>query len=144
MKCSLGISNFLEEIASLSHSIFPLYFFGLFTEECFLIFLAILGTLHSNEYIFPFLLFLSLLFIFTAICKASSGNHFTFLHFFFLGMVLITASCTMSWISVHSFFRHSIRSNPLNLFVISRSYMNGLVVFPTFFNLPLNLAIRSS
>ena len=34
--------------------------------------------------------------LFTAICKASSYNHFAFLHFFILGMVLITASCTMS------------------------------------------------
>ena len=34
--------------------------------------------------------------LFTATCKASSDNHFAFLHFFFLGMVLITASCTMS------------------------------------------------
>ena len=42
----------------------------------------------------------SLLFI--AIWKASSDNHFAFLHFFFLGMVLITTSCTMSWTSVHS------------------------------------------
>ena len=38
--------------------------------------------------------FASLLFI--AICKPSSHNHFAFLHFFFLGMVLIPASCTMS------------------------------------------------
>ena len=30
------------------------------------------------------------------ICKASSDNHFAYLHFFFLGMALITASCTMS------------------------------------------------
>jgi len=37
MKCSLGISNFLEEISSLSHSIFFLYFFALFTKEHFLI-----------------------------------------------------------------------------------------------------------
>ena len=56
-------------------------------------------------------------FLFTAICKASSDNHFAFLlgewsygplwttsssHFFFLGMVLITASCTMSGTSIHS------------------------------------------
>ena len=40
--------------------------------------------------------------LFTAICEASSDNHFAFLHFFFLGMVLITASYTMSWTSVHS------------------------------------------
>ena len=31
---------------------------------------------------------------FTAICKACSGNYFAFLHFFLLGMVLITASYT--------------------------------------------------
>ena len=30
-----------------------------------------------------------------AICKASSGNYFDFLDFLFLGMVLVTASCTM-------------------------------------------------
>ena len=32
--------------------------------------------------------------LFSAICKASSDKHFVFLHFFFLGMVLITASST--------------------------------------------------
>ena len=37
MTCSLGISNFLEEITSLSHSIVFLYFFALITEEGFLI-----------------------------------------------------------------------------------------------------------
>ena len=37
MKCSLGISNFLEEISSLSHSIVFLYFFALMAEEAFLI-----------------------------------------------------------------------------------------------------------
>ena len=37
MTCSLGISNFLEEISSLSHSIVFLYFFALITEEGFLI-----------------------------------------------------------------------------------------------------------
>src|SRR5574342_448782 len=37
MKCSLGISNFLGEISSLSHSVVFLYFFALITEEGFLI-----------------------------------------------------------------------------------------------------------
>ena len=37
MKCSLGISNFLEEISSLSHSIVFFYFFALIMEEGFLI-----------------------------------------------------------------------------------------------------------
>ena len=35
MKCSLGISNFPEEISSLSHSVVFLYFFALITEEGF-------------------------------------------------------------------------------------------------------------
>ena len=33
MKCSLGISNFLEEISSVSHSVVFLYFFALIAEE---------------------------------------------------------------------------------------------------------------
>jgi len=36
MKCFLGISTFLEEISSLSHSIVFLYFFALIAEESFL------------------------------------------------------------------------------------------------------------
>ena len=37
MKCSFGISDFLEEIPSLSHSVVFLYFFALIAEEGFLI-----------------------------------------------------------------------------------------------------------
>ena len=37
MKYSLGISNFLEEISSLSHFIVFLYLFALIAEEGFLI-----------------------------------------------------------------------------------------------------------
>ena len=37
VKCSLGISDFLEEISSLSHSVIFLYFFALISEEGFLI-----------------------------------------------------------------------------------------------------------
>ena len=53
------VSNFLEEISSLSHSVVFLYFFALITEDLFLLFF---GTLHSDGYIFPFLLCFSLLF----------------------------------------------------------------------------------
>ena len=63
IKCSLDISNFLEEITSLSHSIVFLYFFALISEEGFFsLSLLFFGTLHSNGYIFPFLLWFSLLF----------------------------------------------------------------------------------
>ena len=37
MKCSFDISDFLEEISSLSHSVVFLYFFALIAEEGFLI-----------------------------------------------------------------------------------------------------------
>src|SRR5574337_158443 len=37
MKCSLGISNFLEDISSLSHSVVFLYFFALIADKGFLI-----------------------------------------------------------------------------------------------------------
>ena len=94
--CSLGISNFLEEISSLFHSIVFLYFFVLITEEGFLIspcYSLELCIQMGISFLFSFAFHL---FIFSAICKASSDNHFAFLHFFFLGMVLITALCTMS------------------------------------------------
>ena len=73
---------------------------------------------HIQLGIFPFLFFLSLLFL--AVCKASSDNHFAFLHFCFFGMVLITVSCTMLQTSIHSSSGSLfIRSNHLNLFVTS-------------------------
>ena len=97
MKYPLGISNFLEGISSLSDSIVFLCFFTLIAEEGFLISpcysleLCIqMGISFLFCFAFHFLLF-------TTICKASSDSHFAFLHFFFLGMVLIPVSCTMSW-----------------------------------------------
>ena len=63
MKHSLGISNFLEEISSLSHSVVFLYFFALITEEGFLISPGYSLELCIQMGIFPFLLsFLPLFF----------------------------------------------------------------------------------
>ena len=82
MKCSLGISNFLEEISSLSHSIVFLYFFALITEEGFLI-----SPCYSLELCIKWV-YLSFSplplasILFTAICKASSDKHVPFSHFF--------------------------------------------------------------
>ena len=67
-------------------------------------FLSLLAILWNSEFKWVYLSFSPLPFaslVFTAICKASSNNHFAFSHFFFLGMVLIPASCTMSWTSVY-------------------------------------------
>ena len=51
MQYSFGISNFLEEIFSLSHSIVFLYFFALITEEGFLISLCCSFELCIYDYI---------------------------------------------------------------------------------------------
>ena len=77
--------------------------------------------------------------VFSAIYKASSDNHFAFLHFFFLGMVLIPVSCTMSQTSVHSSSSTLSDLVPLIYFSLPliiirvwfRSYLNGLVVLAT-------------
>ena len=115
---SLGISNFLEEISSLSHSIAFLYFFALIAEEGFPI---------SPCYSLELCIQMDIAFLFSfAFCfpsfhsSASSDSHFSFLHFFFLGMVFIPVSCTMSWTYAHSSSGTlSIRSSPLNLFLTS-------------------------
>ena len=69
----------------------------------------------------------------------------------FLGMVLITAPCTMSQTSVHSssctlsgLIPWINLSLPLYNCMEFKSYLNGLVVFPIFFNFSLYLAIRRS
>ena len=62
MKCSLWISNFLKEISSLSYSVVFLYCCTDHWGRLSYLFLLFFGTLHSNKYIFPFLLCLSLLF----------------------------------------------------------------------------------
>ena len=102
MKCSLDISNVLEVISSLYHSIVFLYFFVLIAEEAFLPLLVILC---NSAFRWVYLSFSPLplaSLLFSAMCKASLDNYFAFVHFFFLGMVLITTSCKMSRILVHS------------------------------------------
>ena len=92
MKCSLGISNFLEEMSSLSISVVFLFFFALIAEEGFLISPCYLwnSAFRCLYLSFSPLPFASL--FFTAICKASTGSHFAFLHFFFLGMITVPYS----------------------------------------------------
>ena len=65
MKYSLAISNFLEEISGLSHSTVFLYFFCIdHWGRLSCLSLLFFGTLHSNGYIFPFLLCLLCHFIY--------------------------------------------------------------------------------
>ena len=131
MKCSLGISDFLERIANLSQTIVFFYFFALFLKKPFLsllwnlslIFLLIsylsylfFGILHSEEYIFPFLLCLLLLFVSQLFVRPPKTTTLPFCISFFLGMILITTSCTVLGTSIHSSSGIlSIRYNPLNM-----------------------------
>jgi len=109
---------FLSFIEPILHEMFPWYLWFFFKKslvfpillfssislhwslrKSFLSFLAILWNSAfkwvycSFSPLFSFSFFLS---------TGSSDNHFAFLHFFFLGMVLITASRTMSQTSVYS------------------------------------------
>ena len=99
-------------------------------------FLSLLAILWNSAFKWVYLslspLFLAS-FLFLALCKVSSDNHFAFLHFSFLGMVLTTASYTVSGTSVHSSSDTlSIRSNLESIshfhsIIWFRSYLNGLV-----------------
>ena len=85
-------------------------------------FFSLLAILWNSEFKWVYLSFSPLPFTslhFSTIYNLSD-NHFAFLHFFLLRMILITASCTMSRTSIYSSSGIlSIRSNPLNLFVTS-------------------------
>ena len=73
-----SISNFLEEIPSLSYSIVFLYFFSLITEEGFLMSPCYSLELYIQmgiSFLFSFAFHFS---SFQAICKASSDSHFAF------------------------------------------------------------------
>ena len=87
------------------------------------VFLSLLAILWNSAFRWIYISFFLLSFAslyFSTICKASSEHHFAFLHFFFLGLVLVTAYCMMLQMPVYSFIGTlSIRSNPLSLYVTS-------------------------
>ena len=150
MKCSLDFSSFLEEISSLPHSVVFLCIFALFIKKAFLSLLSVLWN-SAFHWVYLSRVFLAFHFLLSSvICKVSSNNRFAFLHFFFLGMVFITAFCTVLWTSINgSSGTLSTRSNLVTSTMKScriwfTSYLNGLVVFPIFFNLSFNFTIRSS
>ena len=108
---------FLKRSQSFPFSCFPLFLWNVHLGRPSYLCLLFFGILHSNGYIFPFLLCLSLLFFSQLFVRPPQK---TILPFFFLGMVLITASCTALWIFTHSSSGSlSIRSNLLYLCVAS-------------------------
>ena len=68
------------------------------------VFLSLLAILWNSAFKWVYLSLSPLLFtsiLFSAICKAPSDSHFAFLHFFFLGMVLIPVSCVIGTKNLH-------------------------------------------
>ena len=102
MKYSLDISNFPEEVSSLPHSIVFLYSLHCSFKKAFL---CPVGILWFSAFSWVYLFLSPLLFasLVSQLCKASSDNHFAFLHFSFFGIVLVTAYYTVLRTSVHSF-----------------------------------------
>ena len=76
MKCSLGISNFLEEIFSLSHLLFSSISLHWLLRKAFL---SLLALLWNYAFKWVYLSFAFCFSSFTAIFKASSDSHFAFL-----------------------------------------------------------------
>ena len=157
MKHSLGISNFLEEFSSLLFCcslFFCTYHWGMLSYLSLLFF----GTLHSNGYIFPFLLCLSLLF--TAIWKATSATIVPFCVSFprCWSWSLPPVQCqepptiVLQALSLSGLIAWIYFSLPLynhKGFDLGHTWMVYILhslhsTFPTFFNLSMNLAISSS
>ena len=107
--------------------VFPILVFSSISLHCslkkaFLSLLALLWKSACSWYLFPFLPCLLLFFfpqLFVKPPQATTWN--ACLHFIFFGVVLVTASCTMSLtFSIHSSSGTlSTTSNPLNLFITS-------------------------
>ena len=139
MKCSLGISSFLEEISSLSHFTVFLYFFALFTYEGFRVSLTILWNSAFRWVCHSFspLPFTSLLF--SVIFKASSDNHYAFFGRWSWSLppvqcheplsIILQASC-LSDLRPWIYFSLSLYNH--KGYIWFRSYLNGLVIFPYF------------
>ena len=105
--------------------VFPILLLSSISFHCSLKkpFLSLLAILWTSSFRWVCLFFSPLPFaclLSSAICKASSNNHFAFLHFLFFQIVLVTVFYTMLQTSIHSFSGTlSTRSNPLNLFITS-------------------------
>ena len=113
-------------------------------------FLSLLAILWNSAFKWVYLSFAPLPFaslLFIAVCKASSDNHFAFLHFFSLGdglheppSIVLQALCLSSdlipWICL------SLPLYSCKGFDLGHTWM--VSGFPTFFNWSPNLPIRSS
>ena len=129
MKCSVGISNFLEEIASLPILLFSSISLHWPLRKAFFSLLAILWNSAFKWVYLSFSSFLWLLF-FSQLFLRPPQTAILLLCISFWAMVLISVSCTMSETSVHSSSGTlSIGSSPLNIFLTSTVSNRYVVVY---------------
>jgi len=100
----LGVAGWYADSSLKRSLVFPLLLFSSNTKLYSLkkAFLSLLAIFWNSVFNWIYLSLFPSLFasLRSAICKASSDNHFSFLLFFFFGMVLFAASCIISWTSV--------------------------------------------
>ena len=119
---------FIAPVSLKRSLVFPLLLFASSFMHCSLkkTFLSLCAVPWKSAFSWIYLSLSPLLFasiLSSAICKASSDNHFASLLFFFFGMVLFSASCMTLRTSIHSSSGTLFTSsNPLNLFVTSTAY----------------------
>ena len=112
--------------------VFPILLFSSISLHCsfkkaFLTLLAVSGTLHSVEYVFPFLLCLSLLFFPRLFVKPPQTGTLPSCILSFGGLHFVIFFCTVLRTSVHrSSGTLSTRSSPLNLFTTSSVQPYGI------------------
>ena len=105
--------------------VFPILSFSSISLHCLFkkFFLSLLAILWNSAFFWIYLSLSPLPFIslfFSTLYNSSSDNHFAFLISFSFWIILVTASCTMLRISIHSSSSSlSIRSNPLHLLFTS-------------------------
>ena len=123
--------------------VFHILLFSLFLCIVHLRVFPLLAILWNSAFNWVYISISPLLFayLFSAICKVSSDNHFAFLHFFFfffLRMILVTAVMYMQYIlpSPYTLLRTSIHSSSGALsdqIPLIYLYLHSIVDFPTFF-----------
>ena len=92
----LGISDCLEEVCRFSHSNVFLYFLHCSLKKNVLSLPAILWN-STFGWIYPSLSALEFTSLLSQPLVRPPENYFAILYFFFLGMVLVTASCIVLW-----------------------------------------------
>ena len=127
MKCSFHISNFLEAISILSILLFSSISLHWSLRKSFLSLLAILW---NSAFRWVYLSFSPLplaSLLFSAICKASSDSHFSYLHVFFLSHSVESNYCDPMHCSPPGYSVHGITQAWTSVIVLQAICLSDLI-----------------